>query len=306
VAWPLLTGGAAAGSAATAAAFAQVGGLGGSLLAEVVIRVWDRLRSSQGPSAEQQALQEALATEFRRAFTASASELRAEVAGVLQGVDAIGIALTTTIAKTIGESGDQVREMLIAGLRQLGTQFAEFGWLLDEVNDQITYIAETQAEILAGSRAMLEAQQRTLMQLTILRQQAYPAAVAGSELTQLGEATGIAADQKLSAATGAAGVPVAAECPYPGLEPYGVQDAYRFFGREQETAILITQLAQQLTRPGLLMVIGPSGSGKSSLLRAGLIPAIARGALPAGGSHAWPVDLLTPGRRPMLEPRPGS
>ena len=49
------------------------------------------------------------------------------------------------------------------------------------------------------------------------------------------------------------------------------------------------------------MVVGPSGSGKSSLLRAGLLPAIAAGALPARGSQAWPLDLMTPGRRPLLE-----
>ena len=49
------------------------------------------------------------------------------------------------------------------------------------------------------------------------------------------------------------------------------------------------------------MVVGPSGSGKSSLLRAGLLPAIAAGALPARGAQAWPLDLMTPGRRPLLE-----
>ena len=49
------------------------------------------------------------------------------------------------------------------------------------------------------------------------------------------------------------------------------------------------------------MVLGPSGSGKSSLLRAGLLPTVAAGALPVRGSQGWPLDLLTPGRRPLLE-----
>ena len=48
-------------------------------------------------------------------------------------------------------------------------------------------------------------------------------------------------------------------------------------------------------------MLGPSGSGKSSLLRAGLLPAIAGGALPARGSWAWPRVLITPGRRPLRE-----
>jgi hypothetical protein len=91
------------------------------------------------------------------------------------------------------------------------------------------------------------------------------------------------------------------ECPYPGLATFGPQDADRFFGREQLTAVVVSRLAQQLTRPGLLIVAGASGSGKSSLLRAGVVPAIAAGALPVRGSQAWPLVLMIPGRRPMLE-----
>ena len=92
-----------------------------------------------------------------------------------------------------------------------------------------------------------------------------------------------------------------AECPYLGLAAFGPQNASWFFGREEETAALVARLAGQLTRPGVLMVLGPSGSGKSSLLRAGLVPAIAGGALPVRGTQWWPLDLMTPGRRPLLE-----
>ena len=128
-------------SAALAAAFGQVGGVGGGLLAEAVIRAWDRLRARAGPGIGQSDLREALAAELGEALTSSspaAAGLRAEVAGVLQGVDAVKVALTTTIETTVRESGDQVRAVLIRGLRDLGTRFTEFGWLLEEVNDQIT------------------------------------------------------------------------------------------------------------------------------------------------------------------------
>ncbi|MGH3848046.1 MAG: ATP-binding protein, partial [Pseudonocardiaceae bacterium] len=103
------------------------------------------------------------------------------------------------------------------------------------------------------------------------------------------------------AALDAAGVPVSAECPYLGLAAFQPKDVGRFFGREQLTAELVARTGEQLTWPGLLIVLGPSGSGKSSLLRAGLLPAVAAGALPARGSWAWPRDLMTPGRRPVLE-----
>ena len=239
-------------------------------------------------------MREALAAELKDALLSSsqsAAELRAEVAGVLQGVDAVKVALTATIR----ESGDQVREVLIRGLYDLGSRFTEFGWLLREVNDQVAVIAETQAEIAADSRAILAAQQQALMHLIILRQQTRPADGVPVPVT------GMSADEERATALDAAGVPVALECPYPGLAAFGPQDFGRFFGREKLTAALLARLAEQLTRPGLLIVLGPSGSGKSSLLRAGLMPAVAADELPARGSEAWPVELMTPTQHPLLE-----
>ena len=135
----------------------------------------------------------------------------------------------------------------------------------------------------------------------MLRQEAHPARASGGDPADLLEIGGADADPDLAAALDSAGVPVSRDCPYPGLAAFGPQDGGRFFGREHLTATLITRLAEQLASPGLLMVLGPSGSGKSSLLRAGLLPAIAAGGLPVRGSQAWPVDSLTPTRYPMLE-----
>jgi WD40 repeat protein len=300
VAWPLLAGGAAVSSAALAAAFGQAGGVGGGLLAEAVIRAWDRLRGRNDSSIGRDELREALAAELGQALGASspvAAGLRVEVAGVLRGVDAVRVALTTTIETTVRESGDQIRAVLISGLQDLGSRFAEFGWLMGEVSDQVARIAEAQAELAAGTRAVLEGQQQALMQLTILRQEFWPVRARAD----LPETAGRSADADGAAALDAAGVPVGRDCPYPGLAAFGPQDAGRFFGRQQLTAVLITRLAEQLARPGLLMVLGPSGSGKSSLLRAGLLPAIAAGGLPARGAQMWPLDGMTPGRQPLLE-----
>ena len=86
-------------------------------------------------------------------------------------------------------------------------------------------------------------------------------------------------------------------CPYPGLAAFGSTQARWFFGRHQAISDLLSQLDERLAGGGLLAVVAPSGAGKSSLLAAGLIPALAGGALP--GSRAWPVVATTPGAHPL-------
>ena len=83
-----------------------------------------------------------------------------------------------------------------------------------------------------------------------------------------------------------------AACPFKGLEPFDVGDAELFFGRER----LVAELVARLPGTSLLGVIGPSGSGKSSAVRAGLLPALAAGVLP--GSERWTRVLLRPGEQP--------
>ena len=85
------------------------------------------------------------------------------------------------------------------------------------------------------------------------------------------------------------------EPPYPGLAAFGTDDAAWFFGREAE----VQQLVEQLKVARFLAVIGPSGSGKSSLVRAGLLPALGGGRVP--GSDAWTPLVLRPGSRPLAE-----
>ncbi|MEU2790425.1 helix-turn-helix domain-containing protein [Streptomyces sp. NPDC007100] len=89
------------------------------------------------------------------------------------------------------------------------------------------------------------------------------------------------------------------ECPYRGLAAFGPGDSCWFFGRDEATAGLVAQLTERLRHPGILMVTAPSGAGKSSLLQAGLLPALARGALPVSGCRDWPVVVCTPGEHPL-------
>jgi WD40 repeat protein/transcriptional regulator with XRE-family HTH domain len=86
-------------------------------------------------------------------------------------------------------------------------------------------------------------------------------------------------------------------CPYPGLAAFSLQEARWFFGRDQAISDLVSQLDDRLVRGGLLAVVAASGAGKSSLLAAGLIPVLARGALP--GSRTWPVVVTAPGAHPL-------
>lgn len=84
--------------------------------------------------------------------------------------------------------------------------------------------------------------------------------------------------------------------PYKGLQYFDEKDAELFFGREALTAHLVQRLAGQLqSDQRFLAVIGASGSGKSSLVRAGLISAL-RWQPPSAG---WPVLLFTPTAHPL-------
>jgi DNA-binding SARP family transcriptional activator len=86
-----------------------------------------------------------------------------------------------------------------------------------------------------------------------------------------------------------------AVCPFRGLAPFDAAHAEYFFGRER----LVAELVARLVGSTLLAVVGPSGSGKSSAVRAGLLPALAEGVVP--GSERWRRAVMRPGERPLAE-----
>ena len=89
----------------------------------------------------------------------------------------------------------------------------------------------------------------------------------------------------------------ALENPYLGLLAFDAASADRFFGRERLVADLVVRLGKEGTGSRCLVIVGPSGSGKSSLARAGLLPALRQGAVP--GSSDWFITTLTPGQDPF-------
>jgi hypothetical protein len=84
--------------------------------------------------------------------------------------------------------------------------------------------------------------------------------------------------------------------PYPGLRPFESHEAFLFRGRELHTQALLDRLASE----HFLAVVGTSGSGKSSLVRAGLLPALYRGYLVGASTH-WRIAVMRPGGAPLAE-----
>ncbi len=82
--------------------------------------------------------------------------------------------------------------------------------------------------------------------------------------------------------------------PFPGLRPFEVDETHLFFGREGQA----DELLRRLGRNRLLAVVGTSGSGKSSLVRAGLLPSLYNGFMVQAGS-SWRVAVFRPGDDPI-------
>ena len=214
------------------------------------------------------------------------------------------MALAATVGATVRESADQVRAALVTGLKDLGTRFSEFGWLLGEVNDQVVRIAETQVEIVcAGNRAMLEAQQQTQMKITILQQEIRRAHTDGGGPVGLPATIGVSPDERRAAELDAAGVPVGWECP---------TQACGFRAAEQIRSDFRPRAANRYSRhPAGGAARHTRSADRPRAVWVGEILAaqsrVAAGDPPGSGSSrprgsaAWPLDLMTPGPHPLLE-----
>ena len=82
--------------------------------------------------------------------------------------------------------------------------------------------------------------------------------------------------------------------PFPGLRPFEFEDNHLFFGRDEQT----TELTTRLRKNRFVAVVGTSGSGKSSLVRAGLLPELLSGTM-AGVGSSWETAIMRPGGDPL-------
>ncbi|MGW3352632.1 NACHT and WD repeat domain-containing protein [Nonomuraea rubra] len=274
-----------AGADGLVTAGAQVlGGVGGNVLADVIIKSMDavRRRAAGRPLSEEEVEDEIGARLLRalEADGADAPDLRRAIAAVLHEIDAAGAALEAAVA-----NGDQrLQAHLTAVFAELSGSFAEFRQLLADLSGKATQLQEMLHRQAAEQRHDRDLALRQSVQLTIIRDE-------------------IAAVHRHAAASWRvdAGNPTwPDEAPYRGLWPFERNHSPIFYGRERATARLLGKLSERLPASGLAMVTGASGAGKSSLLHAGLLPALARGLLPgAPDCEHWPQVVMTPTPRPL-------
>ncbi|MET8868182.1 hypothetical protein ABZW11_35070 [Nonomuraea sp. NPDC004580] len=269
----LLTG--AGPVAAGIGAFAAVGG---NLLTDLVKSGIDALKGRD-------LREEEVRTELERRISAAlegggehARALRAEIAAVLRTFELAGAAIEEAV-----RTGDrELQAALTDGLARLGGEFAEFSFVLSDVEGRLRRITEGVDQSRAQLQVAVGLQYRQATDTRLLLEQ-----VSLIERRTRGSAAAVTGPRWSDGS------------PYKGLSGYGEADADVFSGREVVTAELVSTLSERLGGTGLLVLTGASGAGKSSLLRAGLLPAIARGDLSEAARH-WPRHVLDrPGREPL-------
>jgi WD40 repeat protein len=282
---PLLTTGL--GTAAIASAgVGALSGVGGNVLADVALAALERLGPPEGDEDSEdgiERLEEAVERGVREVLEAGgdrAAELRGEIAEVLREIGAVGAALEGAV-----RTGDrELQSRLADGLAALGEEFAEFGFVLADLGAQLRLIREAVDRNQLELRASTDLQYRTATDIRLLLER-----VEVIERRTRAASNGGSGGDVRGAAGGAGST---TDDPYRGLVPFRETDAGVFFGREVLTAELVSDLGRRLgDDSGLLVVTGASGVGKSSLLRAGMLPMIARGGL-SEEARNWPRRVI--------------
>jgi len=206
-----------------------------------------------------------------------AAGLRSDIAMVMREIDAGGSMFRAAI-----EAGDEeIEREVLAALESLGAEFGDMAFMLSDLARAAGEIQDS----LSGQDAELRAAGgRAIRQSADVRMIREELAVIEQRVA------------RWQAEPSAPGPGWDGGCPYRGLLPYDQAHAAVFCGRER----LVAELAGKLAGTGIVMVTGASGAGKTSLLRAGLLPALARG-VQVPGSPAWPVVSLSVTTRPLAD-----
>jgi energy-coupling factor transporter ATP-binding protein EcfA2 len=279
-----------AGIAGTAAAgIGALSSVGAGVLTDVVEGVIDRMRhqkDEKDKAVTATQIEEMLAEEIGKVLAggeASARALRAEIGAVLKEVDLGG----TMLRAAIESEHEQIEGDLLEVVDLLGSGFTEMRFLIQDVGAAAAGIQQEIDEQRAGTRVVFELNSEMAAEIRRLRQN-----LAVIERRTRPDPLGDDARARRRAQW--------ERDPYRGLLPFGEAEADIFYGRQRMTTDLAVAVAGQVHRGGMIVVTGASGAGKSSLIRAGLLPALA-GGLQVQGSEHWPRLVMTPLRDPLAE-----
>ncbi|WP_066361913.1 nSTAND1 domain-containing NTPase [Herbidospora mongoliensis] len=218
------------------AAIGAVAAVGGNVLTDIVKAAVGRLRPGED-------VEPAIEAALQEALTsADSAALRSEIAGVLREVGAVTVALDA--------AGDDIREDLATGFADLGGRFTEFAFLRTELREALDDLQVGLDRQGAAQQVIIDLLHRQSTEVRLVR------SVLDRRVAETGE---------LSRWPGP---------PYRGLQHFTEDQAEVFHGRERMVADLTGLLSRYDC--GLFVVTGPSGVGKSSLVQAGLLPALAQ------------------------------
>jgi WD40 repeat protein/class 3 adenylate cyclase len=274
---PTMLGDVSPPSPALAGNLGVLGDIGAGALRDWMAGFVERLQGKllAGEAVTELAIREQLEMELLQRWQAggeASAALRADASRLLEAVHGVEAAMQA--------AGAEWKDALAQGLADLGASFVEFRWMLSGLQEALTKVQARQSMQIAMQKEQLDLQRQQLVKTNLIlrRQQAMPA---------LAPLAAPAEEEELA--------PADVQCPYKGLAAFEAEDAEYFCGREK----LVAELTVRLAGTPFLAVVGPSGSGKSSLVRAGLLPAIWQDALP--GSNHWLTLVLTPGHHPLSE-----
>ena len=273
----------AAGATPTLLAGAGVvGAVGAGTLTELANDIIHRLREG-GEEVSADSIEVGLALRLEEALQErgeSASALREEVAALLHELDAVAVMLAEA-----ADLDQDLLQLVGEGFAGLGEQFSEFAFAVNDERQALWRIEEELRLEQASRRADQERARET--SLTLLRLLEIVEKKPLSHQTEFH-------DPSIDFNS------VWGECPYLGLMPFEERNENVFYGRRDLTDELIQTLSERHSGDGILVMTGVSGAGKSSLLRAGLMPRLAAGAL-GFGSGRWPRRVLRPTASPLRE-----
>jgi len=245
------------------------------VLADLISAAIDGARARSQGDLQPHDLEREIFRQLERALTAQdqrAAVLRTEIAEVLAETGA----LRDVLSGAIETGNDLLRHDVISAIDTLSGGYPEMAFLLRASDQQTAHIQRH----LDGQSAEFR-----LLSDTIRRQSA-DVRIAREDLAAIRHRH--------------VGPRWDAGCPYRGLLPFDQEHAEVFCGRQRLTAELVVKLAGRLAGPSMVVLSGASGAGKSSLLHAGLLPALAAGIQLEGSEH-WPRVVMTPTGDPLTE-----